>query len=90
MKQDTAAGSYRTEYYLMLVPEKIDFKPDKWGGSNYAYTPLCGVPAMNIPDELENNVFSIEERGLFGLFSRQMMKTGQVLLLNYAENTRRL
>lgn len=62
MNQDTAAGSYRTEYYLMLVPEKIDFKVDKWGGSKYAYTPLCGVPAMNIPDELENNVLSIEER----------------------------
>lgn len=54
MKQDTAAGSYRTEYYLMLVPEKLD--------SGYAYTPLCGVPAMNIPDELENNVLSVEER----------------------------
>ena len=62
MNQDTAAGSYRTEYYLMLVPEKLDFKLDSWGGSKYSYTPLCGVPAMNIPDELENNVLSIEER----------------------------
>lgn len=62
MNQNTAAGSYRTEYYLMLVPEKLDFKADKWGGSKYAYTPLCGVPAMNIPDALENNVLSIEER----------------------------
>lgn len=62
MYQDTAAGSYRTEYYLMLVPERLDFKVDKWGGKKYAYTPLCGVPAMNISDELENNVLSIEER----------------------------
>lgn len=62
MNQDTAAGSYSTEYYLMLVPEKLNFKLDSWGGSKYSYTPLCGVPAMNIPDELENNVLSVEER----------------------------
>jgi len=62
MNQDTKAGSYRTEYYLMLVPDKLDFKLDRRGSSKYAYTPLCGVPAMNIPDEFENNVLSVEER----------------------------
>ncbi len=62
MNQDTAGGMYSTEYYLMLVPEKLGSKLNQWGGSKYAYTPLCGVPAMNIPDELEESVLSIEER----------------------------
>lgn len=62
--QDTAAGSYRTEYYLMLVPEKLTSSGQQSGRINYSYSPLCGLPEMEIPYEMEKQkkVLPIEER----------------------------
>ena len=55
MDQKTAAGSYRTEYYLMLVPSKLDLKM-------HSYTPMCGVSHMNISDEMEKRVLPLDAR----------------------------
>lgn len=60
--QTTVSGTYKTEYYLMLVPEKLDFEINEWGESKYKYTPLCGIVHVNIPDEAEEGVLSAETR----------------------------
>lgn len=63
MDQKTAAGSYSTEYYLMLVPTKLDLKyHSTYGYYEYDYTPMFGVSHMNIPDELEKNVLPLNDR----------------------------
>lgn len=74
MYQNTAAGSYRTEYYLMLVPEKLDFQWNEWGGSEYEYSPLYGVLTMHIPDKFEKNVLSTEERFEIAKFCNENKK----------------
>ena len=51
--QDTAGGSYRSEYYLLLVPEKLDFSTPYWG-NKYSYSPLCGIFDMEMLRDLEN------------------------------------
>ena len=53
--QNTAAGSYRTEYYLMLVPCELH-------DSGYLYSPLCGLSDMEIPPEMEKQVLPVEAR----------------------------
>lgn len=60
--QDTAAGCYRTEYYLMLVPGKLHVTPNQWGNNHYSYSPLCGVLAMAIPPETEKQALPVEAR----------------------------
>lgn len=63
MIQKTAAGSYRTEYYLMLVPAKLDLKyHSTYDYYEYDYTPMFGVSHMNIPDELEKKVLPLKDR----------------------------
>lgn len=64
MDQKTVAGSYRTEYYLMLIPNKLDLKyHSAYGHYEYDYTPMCGVSYMNyITDELEKNVLPLKDR----------------------------
>ena len=57
MCQNTAAGFYCTEYYLMLVPAKIDIN-----NSEFEYTPMCGVKQMDITSELENTVLPLKDR----------------------------
>ena len=52
MNQPTAAGNYSTEYYLMIVPEKLD--------SNYSYSAMCGVSNINVLPELKP--LSLEKR----------------------------
>lgn len=54
MDQTTAGGCYSTEYYLMLVPEKLTF--------HYDYTPMCGVAAMNISQEQEAKRLPMKDR----------------------------
>ena len=61
MDQSTASGCYSTEYYLMVVPEKLDLSTNKWGETAYGYSAMCGVPNMNIssdmvPLSLENRI----------------------------------
>lgn len=60
--QKTAAGSYSTEYYLILVPAKLDleFYDDLY--YEYDYTPMCGVSHMNISDELEKKALPLKDR----------------------------
>ena len=62
--QKTAAGRYSTEYYLMLVPTRLDLNPKNKGLSNfeYDYTPMYGVSYMNITGELEQGVLPLEYR----------------------------
>lgn len=55
MSQTTAAGCYSTEYYLLVVPEKL--KP-----SRYAYTPMCGVPQLNISPEEDEKTLPLKDR----------------------------
>lgn len=52
MDQSTASGAYSTEYYLMVVPEKLDLSVSKWGGTAYGYSAMCGVPNMNISSDM--------------------------------------
>lgn len=50
MMQPRDAGNYWTEYYLMILPNKLDF------GSNIIYrteTPMCGFSRMNIFQDME-------------------------------------
>lgn len=53
MYQPTAQGTYRTEYYLMIVPEKLDLGVCEWGGTAYEYSALCGVTDMNISSDMK-------------------------------------
>ncbi len=61
MDQKTAAGSYSTEYYLMAVPEKLDFA-EKYGTYAYDYTPMYGVTHIGISDELEATKLPLKDR----------------------------
>jgi hypothetical protein len=54
--QNTASGSYSTEYYLMLVPSKIDIN------RSYEYTPMYGVPNIYITKELEDQALPLNDR----------------------------
>ena len=60
MDQSTASGAYSTEYYLMIVPEKLDLSVSKWGGTAYGYSAMCGVPNMNISSDM--SPLSLEKR----------------------------
>lgn len=65
MQQKTVSGCYNTDYALMLVPEHLFLREHTERGDNwyeYEYTPLCGVKAMCIPDELEARVLPMEQR----------------------------
>lgn len=66
MNQNTAAGSYSTEYYLMIVPEKL--------GSDYGYSAMCGVPGINILPELKP--LSLEERVEIARFFKENKTRG--------------
>lgn len=57
MNQHTTAGNYSTEYYLMIVPEKLNFGQNKW---HYAYSAMCGVSNINVLPELK--ALSLEKR----------------------------
>ncbi len=80
-EQKTAAGSYRTEYYLMLVPMKLvlqgqeseDSEEQFWG---YHYTPMFGVNALKIPRDFEEKVLPLRERMEVTRFLAENGKTG--------------
>lgn len=52
MDQSTASGCYSTEYYLMIVPEKLDLSENRWGGTVYSYSAMCGVPNIEISSDM--------------------------------------
>ena len=61
--QKTAAGYYMTEYYLMIVPEKLSLNySSHFGAYDYDYTPMCGVSYINGLKELEAKSLSFRER----------------------------
>ena len=66
MRQNTAAGSYLTLYYLMLVPEELDLSGPSvhacYRDHTYDYTPMNGIPYMRISRELEEKTLSLEQR----------------------------
>lgn len=51
--QKTAAGLYRTEYYLMLVPRSL---------RGAFYGPMCGISALKLPEGQEKKLLPAEER----------------------------
>lgn len=60
--QQTVSGSYRTDYYLMIIPDKLDLDADMYGNAAYDYTPMFGIYYMNISDELEATRLPLKER----------------------------
>ena len=56
--QTTVSGAYRTEYYLMIVPDTLDLS-NAW---TYDYSPLCGAARNDIPLQTEENVLPLSER----------------------------
>ena len=58
-QRKAGGGRYSTEYYLMLVPTKIDLE---YIQHEFEYTPLIGISQMSIPDGLEKKSLTLEER----------------------------
>jgi hypothetical protein len=57
MVQKTAAGSYRTEYYLMAIPDKLEMNAYAYG-----YTPMTGIPTLHITEEQEAKTLPTADR----------------------------
>lgn len=53
MTQSTSSGTYSTEYYLMVVPEKLDFGLRRWGKTAYVHSAMCGVTDMHISSDMK-------------------------------------
>ena len=58
-QRKAGGGRYSTEYYLMLVPTKIDLELIQ---RELEYTPLIGISQMSIPDGFEKKSLPLEER----------------------------
>ncbi len=51
---------YSTEYYLMIIPKKLDLHINRMGWTAYSHSAMCGIPFINIA--LDMVPLSIDER----------------------------